>query len=252
MCGRFTLTVPTFEDLAEVLGVDVAPDAAQVPYRPRFNVAPTDPSWIVRMNHGVRELMSASWGLIPRWSTHARQAGRPINARAETLATTPTFRDSVARGRRCVVVTDGFFEWEKVGKERLPFWFRPANDERLLLMAGVWDSWFDKEAEAKKTSFSIVTTRASSDVTFLHHRMPVLLRDDDALAAWLDASPGLPEAASALFQPSPPGTLVPLRVSTRVNSVKNDDEACVAPPTPEEIEARIAAASAAPKKRGRR
>lgn len=252
MCGRFTLTVPTFEQLAEALGVEVAPEAAQIPYRPRFNVAPTDPSWIVRMGHGVRELMSASWGLIPRWSVHARQAGRPINARAETLTTTPTFRDSIARGRRCVVVTDGFFEWQKEGKDRLPFWFRPANEERLLLMAGVWDSWFDKEAEQKKTSFSIVTTRASSDVTFLHHRMPVLLPDEDAIDAWLDVTPGLPEKASALLKPSPAGTLVPLRVSTRVNAVKNDDEACVLPPTAHEIEARIAAANAPPKQRRRR
>lgn len=249
MCGRFTLTVPTFEDLAQVLGFDPVSAAASAPYRPRYNVAPTDPSWIVRMHEGVRELMSASWGLIPRWSTHARQAGRPINARAETLASTPTFRDAVGRGRRCVVVTDGFFEWQKVDKQRLPFWFRPANEDRLLLMAGVWDSWFDPQAEEKKTTFSIVTTRASSDVTFLHHRMPVLLRDDEAVAAWLQPNAGLSDEDRALLQPSPAGTLVPLRVSTRVNSVKNDDEACVAPPSNEEEQA---AASAPVKKRARR
>ena len=139
MCGRFTLTIPSYEDLAAALGVDPAPGAADL-FRPRYNIAPTDSTWVVRLGaERQRELALLEWGLVPRWSKTLMQAGRPINARAETLEKKPVFRESLER-RRCVVASDGFFEWDKSGPVKQPLWFRPANGG-LLLLGGLWDSW---------------------------------------------------------------------------------------------------------------
>jgi putative SOS response-associated peptidase YedK len=231
VCGRFTLTIPTYDDLANALGVEVMPGAAEL-YRPRYNVAPTDPSWIVRFDaQGHRELALLSWGLVPRWSKTLTQAGRPINARAETLETKPVFKDSFAR-RRCVVVSDGFFEWDKSPKrleaegQPQPLWFRPESGG-LLLMAGVWDSWRTDGGERRVQTFSIVTTAAGPDVEGVHDRMPLVLAGAD-VDRWLtvppkDAPAVVTDEVRALIRPAAKGTLVATPVSRRVGNVKNDD-----------------------------
>ncbi|MBK6520565.1 MAG: SOS response-associated peptidase [Polyangiaceae bacterium] len=254
MCGRFTLTVPTYEELADALGAAAADPLAAAAYRPRYNVAPTDPAWIVRMRDGVRELSSSEWGLIPRWSKAAKQAGRPINARAETLSTRPLFRESFEQ-RRCAVVSDGFLEWDKTPSGRVPYWFRP-REGGLLLMAGLWDRWFDEAAARKVCTFAIVTTDASDDVAPLHDRMPVILTPE-ALATWLavpvaGAGGATEEALREIMAPRPHGTLDKTRVSRRVGSVKNDDPQCLLPgdaddtaPRPVRTQAKRGASSAA-------
>lgn len=239
MCGRFTLTVPTYEILAQALGLE--PNAAQAAlYRPRYNVAPSDPHWVLRMKGGVRELMQASWGLVPHWAKRADQAGKPINARAETLETKPAFRESFA-SRRCVVVADGFFEWQKIGKERHPLWFTPRAGG-LLLMAGIDAKWTDPATGLEKRTFSVVTTTANDVVSPIHDRMPVLLAPE-SLELWMDVSsqyerdeatgkrPALAVTSEvrALLRPAPDDFLVATPVSQRVNSVKNDDPGCIAP-----------------------
>jgi len=158
---------------------------------------------------------------VPRWSKSKTQAGRPINARAETLETRPVFRDAFAQ-RRCVVAADGFFEWAKTDGGRVPYWFRPSQG-RLLYMAGLWDHWVDDATKEKMCSFSIVTTDANEDVEALHDRMPLILKADQ-IDAWIE---GDRETAKSLLKPSPAGTLERTRVSSRVNSVKNDDPACL-------------------------
>ncbi len=250
MCGRFTLTVPSYDELATALGVTPSPDAAAI-YRPRYNLPPTDPAWILRMSHGQKELVGSSWGIVPRWSKYKEQGGRPINARAESAMSRPLFRDSLVR-RRCAVVADGFLEWEKIGKERRPYWIRPA-DGGLLLMGGIWDRWRDEAGERLET-FSILTTAANDDVAPLHDRMPVVIARAD-LAVWLaepisEQASDLPLEVFDLMRPAPAGTLVRTRVSKRVGSVKNDDPACLEPPSAEEL-ADDGTRPAAPSRRAR-
>ncbi len=236
MCGRFTLTVPTYEMLALALGIEPNPAQAAI-YRPRYNVAPSDPHWVLRMKSGVRELMQASWGLTPHWAKRADQAGRPINARAETLESKPAFRDAFA-GRRCVVVADGFFEWQKIGKERRPLWFTPRAGG-LLLLAGLDAKWTDPATGLERRTFSIVTTTANDVVAPVHDRMPVVLAKE-TIDLWMDVSSrfepsdarsrgAVTDEVRALLRPAPADVLVATPVSPRVNSVKNDDPGCVAP-----------------------
>lgn len=225
MCGRFTLTIPSYEELADALGVVAADPAAAAAYRPRYNVAPSDPAWIVRMRDGVRELSQSEWGLIPRWSKSAKQAGRPINARAETLQSRPLFRESFER-RRCAVASDGFLEWEKTPAGPVPYWFRPSAGG-LLLLGGLWDRWFDAAREREVSTFAIVTTEASDDVAATHDRMPLVLTPD-TLETWLTVTaPGA--EVLRLLRPAPRGALGKTRVSRRVGSVKNDDPECLLP-----------------------
>lgn len=231
MCGRFTLTVPTYEILAQALGIEASAEQAAL-YRPRYNVAPSDAHWVLRMKSGVRELMQASWGLIPHWSKRADQAGRPINARAESIEQKPAFRDAF-HTRRSVVVADGFFEWKKEGKERRPIWFTPRGGG-LLLLAGLDAKWTDPATGLVRRTFAIVTTTANDVVAPVHDRMPVVLRPD-TIDLWMDVSarfggaPDVTDEVRALLRPAPPDEIVATPVSPRVNSVKNDDPGCVAP-----------------------
>ena len=230
MCGRFTLIVPTYEMLAQSLGVVADPAQAAV-YRPRYNIAPSDSHWVLRMREGKRLLLQEKWGLIPRWAKRADAAGKPINARSETMEHKPAFRDAFSR-RRCVVVADGFFEWKKEGKERRPLWFTP-RDGGLMLMAGLDAKWTDPATGDAVRTFTIVTTAANDTVAPVHDRMPVILyaRDVDA---WIDV-PAYGEKSEitselrALLRPLPETWLVATPVSQRVNSVKNDDAGCIAP-----------------------
>ncbi len=240
VCGRFTLTVPSYEDLAAGLGISFDSQLAAL-YRPRYNIAPTDPCWVLRMTSGVRELSQADWGLIPRFSKTRDQNKLPINARSETLAQKGTFKDSFER-RRCVVVADGFFEWEPPPEgsnaQRQPIWFRPRGGG-LLSMGGLWDKWVDPATGLERRTFTIVTTRANSDVEPLHDRMPLLLAASD-VDTWLsvparDQPATVSDDVRALIRPAAPGTLDRVRVSARVNSVKNDDPLCIAPPSAEDL-----------------
>ena len=235
MCGRFTLIEPSYEDLAETLSVTFDSSQAAA-YRPRYNIAPTDPHWVMHMESGVRELIRASWGLVPWWSKSRNDARRPINARSETIKRSPVFREAFER-RRCVVVADGFYEWtpppEGMKAPKQPIWFRPANGG-LLLMAGLWESWQDPASGERSRSFTIVTRGANSDMDGVHDRMPVVIKPED-LPTWL----GVPQKGDEkpvdaevieLLGPAKEGALSRVKVSTRVNSVKNDDPLCIASP----------------------
>ncbi|MFN0145829.1 MAG: SOS response-associated peptidase [Dehalococcoidia bacterium] len=215
MCGRFTLTYPDHDLLAEELGVPVESLAS---YRPRFNIAPTDEHFILRIKTEAPELLPARWGLVNTWAKDRKDAAKRINARSETVATTPAFRDAFEK-RRCVVPSDGFYEWRREGKERLPFRFHRA-DGRLLLMAGLYESWQPRPGEWERT-FTILTTAANDVVGQLHDRMPVIL-DHAAAARWMFRTTPAEELAPLLV-PAPPGALVMTAVSQRVNSVANDD-----------------------------
>jgi len=222
MCGRFTLTETDTQKLALQLGIPE--DAVTDDYRPRWNVAPTDPHWVLRLKREERELLSAKWGLVPFGSKDAKKAFRAINARAETLAKRPAFRNAWKRHRRCAVPVDGFFEWVGPKEARQPVWFhRP--DHSVFLLAGLYESW-QREPEHWQRTFTIITTEPNDLVRPIHDRMPVVL-PADRLDDWLFQGNEDLEAAQAFLGPAPDSTLVATPVSPRVNSVKNDDAGCV-------------------------
>lgn len=224
MCGRFTLTPDNAEWVADSLGVP-RDQLVGGPYRPRWNIAPTDEHWIVRMKAEDREILPANWGLIQFGSKDGKRAASQINARAETVDTRPAFRNAWRNGRRCAVPADGYFEWVGPKENRQPIWFhRP--DHQLVLLAGLYESWRPTPDTWQRT-FTIITTEPNEMAAKVHDRMPVIL-PDDRVDDWLFQGSD-PDAMKALLVPAPDDLLIATPVSQRVNSVRNDDPECLAP-----------------------
>jgi putative SOS response-associated peptidase YedK len=215
MCGRFTITRRDGNSLAAELGV---PEGSFVDYRPRYNIAPTQPHFIVRIKYENREVLPATWGLVRSGSKDASMAAKCINARSETIETRSAFRDAFQK-RRCVVPADGFFEWTGLKTARQPTWFH-RDDSRLLLFAGLYEAW-QKEQGAWETTFTILTTAANAVLESYHDRMPVILADRDA-DDWMDPRAPSPRALKRLLIPAPDDLLLATPVSPEVNNVDND------------------------------
>jgi len=195
---------------------------------PRFNLAPTQPVPAVLASSGPRALEHLRWGLIPGWAKDPRSGAKMINARAETLSQKPAFRKAL-ESRRCVVLADGFYEWRRDGKERVPFHVQ-RRGARPFAMAGLWSEWVSPRGELVR-SCTIITTAPTALLAPLHDRMPLILRRDE-VDAWLSAAPLAEDAARRLLAPSRVDDLELRQVSARVNSVQNDDPGCLAPPEP--------------------
>ncbi len=216
MCGRFTLT-STPEGLADRFGLPTPPS-----FRPRFNIAPGQDVLAVRADAGgVRRAEPLRWGLVPACSDPA-SAGARINARAETAAQRPAFRDAF-RARRCIVPASGFYEWADRGDFHQPYWIAP-HDGGLLGIAGLWERWVAPDG-ARLESCALLTTAANARVAELHDRMPAILAPHD-YAAWLDPAREI-AALAALLAPLAPDALFARPVGTRVNRIENDDAACL-------------------------
>ncbi len=224
MCGRFTLTWKQREKLAEALGV-LPEQINDADYRPRWNIAPTDQHWIVRMQYEQRAVLPAKWGLVNSWAKDARRAAKQINARAETLHSSNAFRDAFEK-RRCIVPADGFYEWEGTGPSKRPIWFH-RDDGGLLFMAGVYESWQPQPEQWQRT-FTIVTTSANELMAPVHDRMPVIL-PEEVVDLWLDPQEQDYEKLERLLRPISDDYLSARRVSQRANSVKNDDPSLIEP-----------------------
>jgi putative SOS response-associated peptidase YedK len=229
MCGRYTLTHPHQAFTAGQLGLfDPALFEA---VRPRFNVAPTDVMPIVRRrspDESALQLDLFRWGLIPFFSKDPREGAKMINARSEGIQSKPAFRRAFER-KRCLVPADGFFEWEKIGKSKQP-WYIRLKDGEPFAFAGLWDRWHPEgapEGSEPIGSFTIITTRANPLVTPLHDRMPVILAPKD-YDLWLDPRSDK-DPLLALLVPFPGEAMSAYRVSPRVNRVENDDPDCIAP-----------------------
>lgn len=216
MCGRFTLTYNDPEELAAELGV-----AGGFPpgYRPRYNIAPTDAHWIVRMKHEDREILPAKWGLINSWVRDPKQARPQINARSETAERSGAFRDAF-KERHCVVPADGFFEWTGPKEARRPLWFH-RSDGKPFVFAGLYESWQRTPGEWERT-FTILTTEPNAEMRAIHDRMPVVL-EGDQVDEWLYTGEHRLAIPAGLLAPPRDGFFDVRPVSSRANSVKNDD-----------------------------
>lgn len=229
MCGRYVAK----KDPAVLAAEFDALDATDDQFRADYNVAPTKNVVTVVQRHPrdeegnpdpettVRSLRLMRWGLIPAWAKEKSVGAKMINARAESVASKPAFRTSLAK-RRCLVPADGWFEWRREGKNKQPF-FMTTPDESSLAMAGLWTTWRDKAEEDAPplVSCAVITTDAIGQLTNIHERMPLLLTPDN-WAAWLD--PDSDDVSKLLT--SPPLDLIAaleLRpISDKVNSVRNN------------------------------
>ncbi|MDT8436467.1 MAG: SOS response-associated peptidase [Gemmatimonadota bacterium] len=228
MCGRFTLATPAAE-WAALFELGDVPEFA-----PRWNIAPTQDVAAVRVvpradggaDPAEREVARLRWGLVPHWAKEVDPLGRAlINARSETAAEKPSFRDPF-RARRCLVVADGFYEWGPgTGGRKQPYWIGLAGGGPFGF-AGLWDRWEVEPGTVLETC-AILTTGANEALRPLHDRMPVILPPAEH-RTWLDpaAETGVLEEA---LRPLPPDAVTFHPVSTRVNHVGNDDPECAAP-----------------------
>jgi len=165
------------------------------------------------------------WGLIPNWARDASIASGTINAKSETAATKPAFRDAM-KSRRCLIPADGFYEWSRTGKAKQPYCFEVAEGE-LFAFAGLWDGWKDASGQWVKTC-SILTTTPNAVTSAIHDRMPVILSPDD-YDVWLDPGMTNVQVISELLKPYDAKAMRCYPVSTRINHVANDDEKCSRP-----------------------
>jgi putative SOS response-associated peptidase YedK len=217
MCGRYRLS--RRKQLVEEY-FDSAPWDDD--WNPRYNIAPTQPVPVIRQHpkEPVRQISTMRW---------------MINARSETAAAKPAFRDPI-RFRRCLIPADGFYEWQRTGKAKQPFCFE-VNDGELFAFAGLWDGWKDPNGNWIRTCF-ILTTTPNAVTSAVHDRMPVIL-EPDSYDLWLD--PGIMDvaAASELLKPYDARQMRSYPVSTRVNRVANEDQDCSRPIEIAEVQNRL-------------
>lgn len=222
MCGRFVQAEPP-NVYAEFFGVDVVKAEA---LQPSYNVAPTDSVYAVAEHGGERQLGTFRWGLIPFWAKDRKIGARNINARAETVAEKPAFRDSFT-GRRCLIPADGFYEWQAKPKGKLPHFVHSAKAEPLAL-AGLWASWKDPVSGDRVRTCTIITGEPNDLVAPIHDRMPVVL-PRKSWAKWLDPDEHDPAALQDLLAIYPTSALGAHAVSTLVNKVQNNIPELVEP-----------------------
>lgn len=224
MCGRYTLTTEA-DDLLDVFHVPEIP----FEHRPRYNIAPTQLVPAVVRDHASRRMGLLRWGLVPPWADDPSIGNRLINARSETAARKPAFRESF-RKRRCLLVADGFYEWRKDGEGgggKTPFWIH-LPDRRPFAMAGLWERWQPPGGEALFTC-TILTRNADERIRDVHTRMPVIL-DPGAGEEWLDPDRAVADLDEILGRTFP-GPLELHPVSTLVNSPRNERPECIEPIT---------------------
>jgi putative SOS response-associated peptidase YedK len=220
MCGRISLSVPREE-------IEAAFDIEQLPleYRPRYNIAPSQPILAITADEaGAREAEFFRWGLVPFWAKDPSIGNRMINARAETVAEKPAFRNAFAK-RRCLVPVDGFYEWQKREGGKAPMRIRLASRHPFAL-AGLWEEWRPKTG-APLRSCTILTTAANPFMGPIHDRMPVIV-PPEAHAAWIDPQRS-PADLHDLLAAYAGTDLEAYEVSTLVNIPANDIPECVEP-----------------------
>ena len=223
MCGRFTMAIDS-EDLRTQLALGQMP----LDWEKRYNIAPSQdvPTMPFPEN---RDVVWMKWGLVPFWAKDPSIGYKMINARAETVAEKPSYRNSF-RNKRCLILADGFFEWKKEGKLSIPYYFQLEGGEPFAF-AGLWDDWENKGVSSQPglpglTTCTLITTDANEDVKPVHPRMPVVLRKEK-MWDWLEESD--PRFLMSLLKPLPEGSLSAHQVSRDVNTAQSQGEYLIEP-----------------------
>ncbi len=219
MCGRFARTTPV-EELARRFHFD-APELLIRP--PAYNIAPTQDVLSVIHDGTMPRARYVRWGLIPSWAKDPRMGSRLINARSETVASKPSFRSALQR-RRCLILADGFFEWQRQGRAKIPMYIR-LRAQVPFAMAGLWDTWHDAEGNTLSTC-TIVTTTANTLMQPIHERMPVIIAPEGE-ALWLDRQCSDPQQLLPLLVPYEATAMEAYPVSTLVNSPRHNSPECL-------------------------
>ena len=221
MCGRFSQGTPA-DILAQLFQLADIPS-----WTPRYNIAPTQlvPTVVVTSEHPSRQFRAWRWGLIPSWAKDPSIGSRMINAQAETASTKPAFRAAFRR-RRCLMLADGFYEWQQLGRRKQPFHVR-MRDGTPFAFAGLWEHWKAPDGPAIESS-TLLTTEPNDLIRTFHHRMPVIL-DPKEYDLWLDPGIQEPQRLQPLLRPYSSEVLAAYPVSTRVNNPANDTPDCIQP-----------------------
>ena len=217
MCGRYTLAADA-DELIETFDLP----GLTFEYFARYNIAPSQDAPVVAQDARGRRMGLLTWGLVPNWMDEPGPGF--INARSESVRQKPSFREAFER-RRCLVAADGFYEWKREGRDKVPHWLHPPGDG-VVSFAGIWESWQRPGVEPRHT-FAILTTDANEDVRGIHDRMPVVVAERDR-GLWLSRSSDLGEVGR-LLRPAPAGTFIGHPVSVRVNRPGEDDVRLIAP-----------------------
>jgi len=227
MCGRYSITTAP-EAMRRLFGYLEQPN-----FPPRYNIAPTQPVPIVRLDHGKRQFALVRWGLIPSWVKDPRKFALLHVARGESVNEKPAFRNAMKR-RRCLVPADGFYEWSEFGERKRPFFIR-ARARGPIAFAGLWETWEGPNGEEVET-VAIITTPANRMLNAIAERMPAIL-PPDAFDLWLDCAAVDAETAAAFIVPAPEALLEAYPVSTAVNRTVNDGPGLIEPVSDAEVEA---------------
>ncbi|CAN5300959.1 SOS response-associated peptidase [soil metagenome] len=219
MCGRYTLRTPV-NSLVERFKIDEYPSSII----PSYNIAPTQEVAAVVEQDEKRKLEMLRWGLIPSWAKDPEIGNRMINARGETVSEKPSFRKAF-KVRRCLILADGFYEWQKTDNGKQPYHVR-MQDGSPFAFAGLWEFWNGGGDEMR--TCAIITTEANDLMNEIHHRMPVILPPED-YDLWLDPDFDEKEPLTSLLRPCPDEAMEAYPVSRKVNRPANDEPGCIEP-----------------------
>ena len=218
MCGRIT----NHQDLdrnARDFDADVEPLGGEA-WRPSYNIAPTQPLPVLGLRDDRRVVRVLRWGLIPSWSKDRDMAARCVNARAESVADRPAFREAFGK-RRCAVLVTGWYEWKTTGGVKVPHWFHDARGGGdVIALAGLWERWVDVELGREQRTCAVITCASNAQAAAVHDRMPVVL-DAESLPRWL-AHDAAPDALHALLHACAEGVLGVWPVGRGVGDVRSE------------------------------
>jgi putative SOS response-associated peptidase YedK len=224
MCGRFIFYSPA-DSVTKWFGTkNPSPNS-----RPRYNVAPTDDVLAVRFNPETKErtLDALRWGLVPYWAKDIKIGYSLINAKAETVAEKPAFREAFA-SRRCLIPADGFYEWKKLDAKTKQPYAITMKDRSLFGFAGLWERWKDKASGEIVRSFTIITTTPNEVCAPIHDGMPVIVAQED-YGKWLAEDAADPVRLLQMLKPFSADAMMAFPVDAKVGNVKNDDASLVVP-----------------------
>lgn len=220
MCGRLSQVTPS-NDLTRFFELESCPE-----HEPRHNLGPGSRLLAIIAEDSRRVGVERLWGLLPGWAKDRNVGFKTFNARSETVDRLASFRAAFAR-RRCLIPADGFYEWQRVGKSKQPYYFSLEREEPLAL-AGLWESWRDPRHDETLLTCTVLTTAANRDMAGLHDRMPLIL-PRETWETWLDAGRQDRDSLDHLLRPPVEGVLRHWPVSDRVNKTSHEGADLIVP-----------------------